>query len=120
MNDNYQLINSAHLGPIWDSYLCGINQEYIISPEESSAIFRREWCESEPDDPSWNNYLLFFSLMSMDENYYDFFIKFAKQDQEFSNLFIGQGGSGRNYGIEVGIGVFGSITFDRLYIPLIP
>ena len=25
MNDNYQLINSAHLGP-WDSYLCGIKQ----------------------------------------------------------------------------------------------
>ena len=37
MNDNYQLINSAHLGP-WDSYLCGINQEHIISPEESLTV----------------------------------------------------------------------------------
>ncbi|MDG2265663.1 MAG: hypothetical protein P8L91_01645 [Candidatus Marinimicrobia bacterium] len=109
MDDNYQLINSAHLGP-WDSYLCGINQEYIISPEESSATFRREWCDSELDDPSWDNYLLFFSLMSMDNNYYDYFIRYS--DAEFTSSF-GSGGSGRNFGINGGIGVFGSIAIDR-------
>ena len=117
MNDNYQLINSAHLGPTWDSYLCGINQEYIISPEESSAIFRREWCESEPDDPTWNNYLLFFSLMSMDENYFNYFIKFS--DSEFTSSF-GSGGSGRNFGINGGIGVFGSVAVDRHSMIMIP
>ena len=116
MNDNYQLINSAHLGP-WDSYLCGINQEHIISPEESSATFRREWCDSEFDDPSWNNYLLFFSLMSMDENYFNYFIKYS--DSEFTSSF-GSGGSGRSFGVNGGIGVFGSVAADRHSMIMIP
>ena len=116
MNDNYQLINSAHLGP-WDSYLCGINQEHIISPEESSATFRREWCDSEFDDPSWNNYLLFFSLMSMDENYFNYFIKYS--DSEFTSSF-GSGGSGRSFGVNGGIGVFGSVATDRHSMIMIP
>ena len=58
--------------------------------------------------------------LSMDQNYYDFFIKYSQEDQEFSNLFIGQGGSGRNYGIEGGIGVFGAIGIYRTYIPILP
>ena len=116
MNDNYQLINSAHLGP-WDSYLCGINQEHIISPEESSATFRREWCDSEFDDPSWDNYLLFFSLMSMDENYFNYFIKYS--DSEFTSSF-GSGGSGRSFGVNGGIGVFGSVAADRHSMIMIP
>ena len=116
MNDNYQLINSAHLGS-WDSYLCGINQEHIISPEESSATFRREWCDSEFDDPSWDNYLLFFSLMSMDENYFNYFIKYS--DSEFTSSF-GSGGSGRSFGVNGGIGVFGSVAADRHSMIMIP
>ena len=116
MNDNYQLINSAHLGS-WDSYLCGINQEHIISPEESSATFRREWCDSEFNDPSWNNYLLFFSLMSMDENYFNYFIKYS--DSEFTSSF-GSGGSGRSFGVNGGIGVFGSVAADRHSMIMIP
>ena len=116
MNDNYQLINSAHLGS-WDSYLCGINQEHIISPEESSATFRREWCDSEFDDPSWDNYLLFFSLMSMDENYFNYFIKYS--DSEFTSSF-GSGGSGRSFGVNGGIGVFGSVATDRHSMIMIP
>ena len=116
MNDNYQLINSAHLGS-WDSYLCGINQEHIVSPEESSATFRREWCDSEFDDPSWDNYLLFFSLMSMDENYFNYFIKYS--DSEFTSSF-GSGGSGRSFGVNGGIGVFGSVATDRHSMIMIP
>ena len=116
MNDNYQLINSAHLGP-WDSYLCGINQEHIVSPEESSATFRREWCDSEFDDQSWDNYLLFFSLMSMDENYFNYFIKYS--DSEFTSSF-GSGGSGRSFGVIGGIGVFGSVAADRHSMIMIP
>ena len=117
MNDNYQLINSAHLGPTWDSYLCGINQEYIISPEESSAIFRREWCDPEFNETSWNEDILLFSLMSMDNNYYDYFIRY--RDAEFTSSF-GSGGSGRNFGINGGIGVFGSVAVDRHSMIMIP
>lgn len=124
MNDNHQLINSDYLGEYGyddyfdgSSYICGINQEYIISPEESSATFRREWCDSEFNEPSWNEEILLFSLMSMDNNYYDYFIRY--RDAEFTSSF-GSGGSGRNFGINGGIGVFGSIAIDRHSMIMIP
>jgi hypothetical protein len=124
MNDNYQLINSAHLGGYgYDdyfyekNYLCGIDQEYIISPQESSAIYRREWCDPEFNEPSWDEDILLFRLMSMDENYFDYFIKYS--ETEFTSSF-GSGGSGRSFGIEGGIGVFGSITIDRHSMIMIP
>ena len=55
----------------------------------------------------------------MDQNYYDYFIKYG-QDPEFTSLFLGEGSSGRNFGIEGGIGLFGSIGMDRAHIPLLP
>ena len=56
----------------------------------------------------------------MDQNYYDFFIKYSQQGSEFSNLYIGSGGTGRNFGIEGGIGIFGSVGIDRHFIPILP
>ena len=46
-------------------------------------------------------------MLSMDKNYYEYFIKYG-QDPEFSNLLIGSGGSGGGYGLDNGIGFFGS------------
>lgn len=118
MNDNYQLINSGHLGGEYGyEYICGINQEFIISPEESSGIYRREWCDPEAYESSWDEDLLFFSLMSMDNNYYDYFIRYG--DAEFTSAF-GSGSSGRSFGIDGGIGVFGSIAIDRHSMIMIP
>ena len=56
--------------------------------------------------------------MSMDNNYFDFFIRFG--EVEFSSSTIGEGGSGRSFGIGGGIGVFGSVGIDRHLIPMIP
>ncbi len=67
----------------------------------------------------WEEDVLLINLMSMDNNYYDYFIRYAG-DPEYSSLFLGQGGSGRNFGIEDGIGVFGAIGIDRHYIPIAP
>ena len=55
--------------------------------------------------------------MSMDNNYYDYFIRY--RDAEFTSSF-GSGGSGRNFGINGGIGVFGSIAIDRHSMIMIP
>ena len=58
-------------------------------------------------------------MLSMDKNYYEYFIKYG-QDPEFSNLLIGSGGSGGGYGLDNGIGFFGSIGIDRAFITVVP
>ena len=56
--------------------------------------------------------------MSLDSNYYNYFIDENNQDNEFSNLIIGEGGVPKAYGLQNAIGVFGSIAFDKHYIKI--
>ena len=137
LTDNYPVINVGNLlsyfydeydyyyydyyGGGKRNYKCGIWQSQIISPEEESWTYHREFCEEEYEEDSteWDEDWLIIGLMSMDQNYYDYFIKYG-QDPEFTSLFLGEGSSGRNFGIEGGIGLFGSIGMDRAYIPLLP
>ena len=124
MADNYQIMNIGnYLGYFgYDDYYgggfsCGLWQENIIKPEEESWTYRRDICE-ESYDQEWDEDLLLLNLMSMDNNYFDFFIRF--REVEFSSSTIGEGGSGRSFGIDGGIGVFGSVAIDRHWIPIIP
>ena len=122
--DNYQIMNVGnYLGYFgYDDYYgggfsCGLWQENIIKPEEESWTYRRDIC-NESYDQEWDEDLLLLNLMSMDNNYFDFFIRFG--EVEFSSSTIGEGGSGRSFGIDGGIGVFGSVAIDRHWIPIIP
>ena len=124
MADNYQIMNIGnYLGYFgYDDYYgggfsCGLWQENIIKPEEESWTYRRDICD-ESYDQEWDEDLLLLNLMSMDNNYFDYFIKFG--EVEFSSSTIGEGGSGRSFGIDGGIGVFGSVAIDRHWIPMIP
>ena len=124
MADNYQIMNIGnYLGYFgYDDYYgggfrCGLWQENIIKPEEESWTYRRDICE-ESYDQEWDEDLLLLNLMSMDNNYFDYFIRFG--EVEFSSSTIGEGGSGRSFGIDGGIGVFGSVGIDRHWIPMIP
>ena len=124
MADNYQIMNVGnYLGYFgYDDYYgggfsCGLWQENIIKPEEESWTYRRDIC-GESSDQEWDEDLLLLNLMSMDNNYFDFFIRFG--EVEFSSSTIGEGGSGRSFGIDGGIGVFGSVAIDRHWIPMIP
>ena len=124
MADNYQIMNIGnYLGYFgYDDYYgggfsCGLWQENIIKPEEESWTYRRDICD-ESYDQEWDEDLLLLNLMSMDNNYFDFFIRFG--EVEFSSSTIGEGGSGRSFGIDGGIGVFGSVAIDRHWIPMIP
>jgi len=124
MADNYQIMNVGnYLGYFgYDDYYgdgsrCGFWQENIIKPEEESWTYRRDICD-ESYDQEWDEDLLLLNLMSMDNNYFDYFIKFG--EVEFSSSTIGEGGSGRSFGIDGGIGVFGSVAIDRHWIPIIP
>ena len=124
MADNYQIMNIGnYLGYFgYDDYYgggfsCGLWQENIITPEEESWTYRRNICD-ESYDQEWDEDLLLLNLMSMDNNYFDYFIKFG--EVEFSSSTIGEGGFGRSFGIDGGIGVFGSVAIDRHWIPIIP
>jgi hypothetical protein len=114
MADNYQIMNIGNYG---GGFNCGLWQENIIKPEEESWTYRRDIC-NESNDQEWDEDLLLLNLMSMDNNYFDFFIRFG--EVEFSSSTIGEGGSGRSFGIDGGIGVFGSVAIDRHWIPMIP
>ncbi len=133
--DNYQLVNVNNYqsyffyeeddieeGKIYDS--CGFWQELVVSPSDTVWTYRRDICEDavrigETNDYETEDFLL-INLMSMDSNYHDYFLKYGGggEDEEFSSLFLGQGGSGRSFGIKGGIGIFGSIGFDRHYLPI--
>ena len=124
MADNYQIMNIGnYLGYFgYDDFTgggfsCGLWQENIIKPEEESWTYRRDIC-GESSAQEWDEDLLLLNLMSMDNNYFDYFIRFG--EVEFSSSTIGEGGSGRSFGIDGGIGVFGSVAIDRHWIPMIP
>jgi len=114
MADNYQIMNIGNYG---GGFSCGLWQENIIKPEEESWTYRRDICDVNYYQ-EWDEDLLLLNLMSMDNNYFDYFIRYG--EVEFSSSTIGEGGSGRSFGIDGGIGVFGSVAIDRHWIPMIP
>ena len=123
MVDNYQIMNIGnYLGYFgYDDYYgggfrCGLWQENIIKPEEESWTYRRDICDVNYYQ-EWDEDLLLLNLMSMDNNYFDYFIRYG--EVEFTSDFA-SGGSGRSFGIDGGIGVFGSVGIDRHWIPMIP
>jgi len=133
--DNYQLVNVNNYQSyfFYDDYdteegknynSCGFWQELVVSPGDTVWTYRRDICEDavrigETNDYETEDFLL-INLMSMDSNYHDYFLKYGGggEDEEFSSLFLGQGGSGRSFGIKGGIGIFGSIGLDRHYLPI--
>ena len=114
MADNYQIMNIGNYG---GGFSCGLWQENIIKPEEESWTYRRDICDVNYYQ-EWDEDLLLLNLMSMDNNYFDYFIRYG--EVEYSSSTIGEGGSGRSFGIDGGIGVFGSVGIDRHWIPMIP
>tara|TARA_B100000315_G_scaffold260744_1_gene324741 strand:+ start:13006 stop:13905 length:900 start_codon:yes stop_codon:yes gene_type:complete len=116
--DNYQILNTGNLW-YWNKTGCGLWQEEIVSPNEESFVFRREICGGDEEIQDSEGGELLLNLMSMDNNYFDYFIRYG-EDPEFSSLFLGEGGSGRSFGIEGGIGIFGAVLFDRHVIPIVP
>jgi hypothetical protein len=130
--DNYQLVNVSNYqtyffyekdkfeeGKIYDS--CGFRQELLVSPGETVWTYRREICEGfvgiEDTNGGEAEDFLLINLMSMDSNYHNYFIKYG-EDQEFASLFLGQGGSGRSYGIKGGLWLFCAIGIDRHWLPI--
>ena len=127
LDDNVQIINIGNLLAYFSpydyykdygsGYSCGLWQEHTIWQGVDSLVYQREICNN--SDADWDEDALIIHMLSMDQNYYEYFIKYG-EDPEFSNLLIGSGGSGGGFGLDGGIGFFGSIGIDRAFIPLIP
>lgn len=99
-------------------YICGANQWDVLELGDSSWTSSVPRCEDDRwgyDEPD----TLEIQIMAADENYYEYFIKHAYED-EFVNFLLGGGSSGLAYGVEGGFGVFGSIATDRIQRILVP
>ena len=96
---------------------CSFTKEFIIH-EESNIEYDLGSCKYLLNDDWPNDDFLMINLMSLDSNYYNYFINENNQDNEFSNLVVGTGSVPKTYGLEKGIGVFGSIGFDRHFIKI--
>ena len=67
-----------------------------------------EW-QTEPGEPA----PFIIRLMTMDENYYEYFIK--GEEGKYSNFLLGSGTTaGQSVGIEGGLGVFGAVASSKV------
>ena len=127
LDDNVQIINIGNLLSYFSPYYydkdygagysCGLTQEHTIWQGVDSLVYQREICNN--SDADWDEDALIIHMLSMDQNYYEYFIKYG-EDPEYSSLLIGSGGSGGGFGLEGCIGFFGSIGIDRAFIPIVP
>ena len=79
----------------------------MLESDEDDSPTNWYWESDEPDS-------ILIEVRAMDENYYDYFIRYGSGD-DFSSFALGQGSSSRSVGIEGGIGVFCAIATDRVY-----
>ena len=67
-----------------------------------------------PDTPDGSVDELIISVTAMDENYYNYFVRDPAARSDFSLIFLGEGDTGAAYGVEGGLGVFGSFRYATL------
>lgn len=103
-----------------EGYVCGSDQ-FAIMPadvrewrsEVEDCRGAGEWWEEETVDS------LKISVHAIDENYYDYFVRYGLED-DFSSILLGQGSTTRSVGLEGGIGVFCAMASDRIYRVFVP
>jgi len=125
MEKNYQILNISNFLSYsglsflygFDEDSCSFTNEFLLT-NQNSIEYDLGPCKYLLNDEWPNDDILMINLMSLDLNYYNYFIKEDNQDNEFSNLIIGSGGVPRTNGLDNAIGVFGSIAFDKHYIKI--
>jgi len=94
-------------GEVSDSFIdCNPNLDRVVDIQEGSYKVLAKIC----DDPPLDIMLPFkIGLMTMDDNYYQYFIK--GEGSKYNNFLLGSGTTaGYSVGIEGALGVFGSIA----------
>lgn len=72
------------------------------------------WWDTTFDEPD----SLFIKLRTVDENYFNYFIK--REGKDFVNFLSGDGMVGHAFGVEGGFGVFASFASDKIYRVIVP
>ncbi|MBC8484732.1 MAG: DUF4249 family protein [Bacteroidetes bacterium] len=99
-------------------WICGAEQRCVREPGDSSwtsSIVDCHYYENESSEP--DSFMI--ELHTLDDNYYEYFIKHAWED-EFVSFLLGGGDAGLTIGVEGGYGVFGAIAADRVYRVVVP
>jgi len=99
-------------------WICGSEQRCVMEPGDSSwtsSIVDCHYYEDESSEPD----SLMIELCTLDDNYYEYFIKHAWED-DFVSFLLGGGDAGLTIGVEGGYGVFGAIAADRVYRVVVP
>ena len=96
--DHYALINPG-------------TTQWTTPPTNCSGVFRS------PINDSTD--LLTISLVNMDDNYYEYFLK-QRPDDDFVDFFTGSGRTAVSIAVEGGYGIFGAIATDRIHRVIIP
>ena len=99
-------------------WICGSEQRDVMEPGDSSwtsSIVDCHYYENESSEPD----SLMIELRTLDDNYYEYFLKHAWED-EFVSFLLGGGNPGLALGVEGGYGVFGAIASNRVYRVVVP
>ncbi|MFQ6608603.1 MAG: DUF4249 family protein [Fidelibacterota bacterium] len=100
------------------NWICGAEHADVIEKGDSTWTASVENCGG--DTSGWDqSNTLTIELITMDDNYYEYFIKHG-HDDEFVNFLMGAGGSGPEFGVEGGYGTFCAVATARIKRPIIP
>ena len=101
-----------------ENYVKGCEPDFdrVVDLQSGSYIVPVKLCEDQQFLLDETQHFI-IQLMTMDENYYNYFIR--GEEGGYSNFLLNSGTtSGQSVGIEGGLGVFGSIATSRLYLIL--
>jgi len=93
----------------FEEFVCINNENRYYEMNDSTDIFKLELCDYYYDAEFNNEFIssVNIQLREYDKNYFDYFVLY--DEDEFMNFLIGQPGStAKSFGIEGGLGVFGS------------
>lgn len=100
--------------------ICGADHYALIHPGTT------QWTTPPTDCSGWwrgdndgATDFLTISLVNMDDNYYEYFLK-QRPDDDFVDFLTGSGRTAVSIGVEGGYGIFGAIAADRIYRVIIP
>tara|TARA_B110001454_G_scaffold94969_1_gene90197 strand:+ start:2594 stop:3502 length:909 start_codon:yes stop_codon:yes gene_type:complete len=103
---------SGRLGGWKTAFECDPDFDRVVDLQEGTYTVPVRICEewqTEPGEPA----PFIIRLMTMDENYYEYFIK--GEEGKYSNFLLGSGTTaGQSVGIEGGLGVFGAVASSKV------
>jgi|TARA_Y100000310_G_scaffold284851_1_gene307883 hypothetical protein len=94
------------------AFKCDLDFDRVVDLQDGTYTVPVRICEEQNTEPGEPEPFI-IRLMTMDENYYEYFIR--GEEGGYSNFLLGsETTAGRSVGIEGGLGVFGSIASSKI------